>query len=163
MARFHFDLEGVMKQRKNAEQVAQRDVAVLQVALVELQNQLRTLDESVQAVNEDMRQTKLVGSIDVRLVTSHRRYVIAMERKAMELAKRIAEQAAKVARAQHILAAAVRDHKAIEKLRERQFEQWSVAENKRETDLLDEAGMQIAYNNIVNDRAGQNGGASISQ
>ena len=41
MAKFHFDLEGVLKQRKNVEQVAQRDVAVLQLRLVELQTQLQ--------------------------------------------------------------------------------------------------------------------------
>jgi len=155
MAKFHFDLEGVLKQRKNAEQVAQRDVAVLQLRLVELQTQLQNLDAEVKAVAEDMRQNNLVGAIDIRLITSHRRWQIAMERKAMDIAKQIAEQQAKVAKAQAILTLAARDHKAIGKLREKQLEQFNAKEAKRELDLLDEAGMQIAYNHIVSERQGK--------
>jgi len=155
MAKFHFDLEGVLKQCKNAEQVAQRDVAVLQLRLVELQTQLQNLDQEVKSVAEEMRQNNLIGKIDIRLITTHRRWQIAMERKALEIAKQIAEQQAKVAKAQAILAAAARDHKAIERLREKQLAAFNAKEAKRELDLLDEAGMQIAYNHIVSERQGK--------
>ena len=152
MAKFHFDLEGVLRQRKNAEQVAQRDVAVLQLRLVELQQQLQQLDDEVKSVAEDMRQNKLVGQIDVKLITAHRRWQIAMERKAVELAKQIAEQQARVTKSKQILTLAARDHKAIEKLREKQLAVFNAKEAKRELDLLDEAGMQIAYNHLVAER-----------
>jgi hypothetical protein len=36
----------------------------------------------------------------------------------------------------------------IEVLRDKQFEQWRVAQQKRELDQLDEAGMQIAFENL---------------
>ena len=153
MSQFKFPLEGVLQQRKTIEQAAQRDVALAQRSLVELQTQLARLDESVKGVSEDVRQNHLVGRIDVSFITAHRRFLLSMERAALDLARGIAEQQAKVAKTQHALLEAAKGRKGIEKLRERQFERWSAEQAKRENALLDEAGTQIAFNNIVADRS----------
>jgi flagellar export protein FliJ len=152
MAQFNFPLEGVLQHRKMLEHTAQRDAAVAQRALVELQAQLTRLDESVKGVSEDVRQNHLVGRIDVSFITAHRRFLLSMERAALDLARQIAEAQSKVSRAQAALLDAARNRKGIEKLRERHLERWSAGETKRENERLDEAGTQIAFRNIVAQR-----------
>src|SRR5688500_2211977 len=100
MARFQFDLEGVLRQRTNVEQVAMREYATTQQALVHLQEQLKRLDEGVKVVADDMRANHLTGVLDVNVIAGHRRYVVSMERNALELAKQIAEAQSKVQTAQ---------------------------------------------------------------
>lgn len=149
MARFHFELEGVLRQRKNAEQVAQREYATATQALVTLQEQLRRLDEGVKAVADDMRANHLTGVLDVNMIAAHRRYVVAMERNALELARQIAEAQANVQKAHAKLVDAARQRKTIEKLKDKQFERWIADQYKRENADLDEAGMQIAFQNLT--------------
>ncbi len=149
MARFNFELEGVLRQRTNVEHIAQRDYATATQAMVQLQDQLRRLDEGVRAVADDMRAHHLTGVLDVTVIASHRRYVVAMERTAMDLARQIAEAQGKVQKAQQKLVEAARQRKTIEKLKDKQFERWIADQYKRENADLDEAGMQIAFENIV--------------
>jgi flagellar export protein FliJ len=151
MAQFKFELEGVLKQRKTIEQTAQRDVALAQRALVDLQTQLTKLDESVKAVSEDVRKNHLVGTIDVSFITAHRRFLLSMERAALDLARQIAEAQTRVGKAQHVLLEAAKGRKGIEKLRERQLERWQLDQAKKENENLDEAGTQIAFNNITDE------------
>lgn len=149
MARFHFELEGVLRQRTNVEQIAQREYATAAQALVTLQEQLRRLDEGVKSVADDMRSHHLTGVLDVNMIASHRRYVVAMERNALELAKQIADAQSGVQKAHTKLVDAARQRKTIEKLKDKQFERWIADQYKRENADLDEAGMQIAFENIV--------------
>ena len=148
MARFMFPLETVLRQRKNTEHIAQRDAAVVRQALVDLQIKLQKLDRDVKAVADDMRKNHLVGSIDLNLLTAHRRYVIAMERSAVALARNIAEAQAKVDKARTALIHAAREHKVIQTLKDKQWETWLAEQHQRESADLDEAGMQIAFTNL---------------
>ena len=151
MAQFTFDLDGVLRQRKNVEQLAQRQAAVAQQALQDLKDQLRRLDDDVQKVTADVRQNHLTGTINVSFITAHRRYILNMERAALELAQKIGEAQLKVDAATAALLEAAKARKGIEKLRERNFERWSAAQAKKENENLDEAGMQIAFNNLSDD------------
>lgn len=148
MARFQFELDGVLRQRKNAEHIAQKRLAEAVQTLTLLQDQLKRLDEGVQAVNQQMREKHLTGPIDVSLITQHRRYILGMERQALELARKIAETQTKVRQAQQELVEAAKQRKSMEKLRDRQFEQFIESQLKQENEQLDEAGTQIAYQNI---------------
>lgn len=148
MARFQFELDGVLRHRKNAEHVAQQRVAEAMKALVALQEQLKRLDEGVKAVTDDVRKHHLTGQIDVSFITQHRRYILSMERNALELARQIAEAQAKVRVAQQHLVESAKQRKTMEKLRDRQFERFIQAQMKKENESLDEAGMQIAFENI---------------
>jgi flagellar FliJ protein len=156
MAQFKFQLEGVLVQRKNIEQIAQREVALATKAMTDLQDKLKRLDENVKQVSDDVRQNHLTGTLDVGFITAHRRYVINMERLAVDLARQIAEAQAKVKKAHETMIEAARQRKTIEKLREKQFERWRLEEDRRENTLLDEAGMQIAYGNLVQERQAAN-------
>jgi len=152
MAQFKFELQDVLRQRKNVEQIAQRDVALAVQAMVGLENQLKRLDESVRGVTDDVRANHLVGELDVSFITAHRRYLRGMERAALDLARQIAEAKAKVDKAQALLIEAAKQRKTMEKLRDREEERWRQTQATRENAAVDEAGMQIAFNNIVQDR-----------
>ncbi|HEY0009942.1 MAG TPA: flagellar export protein FliJ [Tepidisphaeraceae bacterium] len=149
MAQFTFELDGVLRQRKNVEQLAQRQAAIAQRTLTELQDQLRRLDESVKGVTADVRDNHLTGPINVSFITAHRRYIVNMERAVLDLARQIADAQQKVNQAQAILLEAAKQRKGIEKLRERQLERWTASEAKKENQNLDEAGMQIAFTNLT--------------
>lgn len=148
MARFRFNLETVLTQRARAEQAAQRTVALARQVLVPLQERLADMDRQRRQIDQDMRAS-LVGPIDVGLIAGHRRYIVAIEKQGMELIRKIAEAQIAVDQAQTILLAAARDKKAIETLKERYFERWQAEQAARENADLDEAGMQIAFNNLT--------------
>ncbi|HEX8324943.1 MAG TPA: flagellar export protein FliJ [Tepidisphaeraceae bacterium] len=148
MARFHFNLETVLTQRARAEQAAQRQVALARQALVPLQDALMNLDRSRRDADEQLR-TRLVGPIDVSFIGGHRRFVVSLEKQALDLARKIAEAQVLVDKAQAVLLAAARDKKAIETLKERYLERWQEEQAKKENADLDEAGMQIAFTNLT--------------
>ena len=148
MAQFKFNLETVLRQRTTVEQLAQRAVAEARQKLVPLQEKLAELGRQRQQADDDMRQNRLVGTVDVSFIAGHRRFVIAMEQQALALARQIAEAQVLVDRAQAALLQAARARKAIDTLKDRQHERWAEAEAKKEAALLDEAGMQIAFDNL---------------
>jgi flagellar protein FliJ len=149
MARFVFKLEGMLRQREHAEQQAQRELAVKQRALVELQGHLQQLQEAVQTANTDVRQNRLVGRLDMSFLAAHRRFLTGMQRQAMGLVQRMTIAQRSVDDARAALAEAAKQRKVIEKLREKQLERWRAEQSRRELAELDEIGMQLAYQNLT--------------
>lgn len=148
MARFVFSLEGVLRQRKHIEQDKQRNLALKQTALVELQESLRRMQETLQASNDDVRQNRLVGRLDMNFISTHRRFLAGMQRQGLQLAQKtaLAQRAVDEARAE--LVEAAKGRKAIEKLREKQLERWKAEQSKKQLAELDEIGTQLAYRNL---------------
>src|ERR1700722_19924413 len=122
MARFIFKLEGVLRQRKAAEQQKQRELANIQGRMTALQAELQAMDLSVQTATEDVRRNRLTGPLDMSFLAAHRRYSFAMQRKAMELAQKMAVVQRDVEAARAKFTEAAKQRKVIEKLRERQLE-----------------------------------------
>ena len=148
MAKFVFKLEGVLRQRKHVEQEKQRILAVKQKQLVEAQNILQQMHRTVEATNDDVRKNRLVGKLDMEFIAAHRRFLTAMQRQAMAVAQKIALAHHAVEEARRELAEAAKQRKAIEKLKEKQFERWRSELSRREQAEMDEIGMQLAYQNI---------------
>jgi flagellar FliJ protein len=144
MARFTFNLEGVLRHRKLHERQKQRVLAERQAMVAQLTRELREMDQQVQAATAQLRESKLLGRLDLAFITAHRRYTLAMQRRAIDQARRIAlaQQAVEQARAE--LVAAARERKVIEKLRERRYQQWQEEQQRKEAAQLDEIGMQLA-------------------
>src|SRR4051812_30142211 len=90
MARFEFKLEGVLRQRKQAEQDRQRILAGKQRALVEVQQALQRIQESVDLTNEDVRKNHLIGRLNMEFIAAHRRFLTGMQRQGMAAMQRIA-------------------------------------------------------------------------
>jgi len=148
MPRFIFKLEGVLEHRKHIERQKQRDLALLQTQMQQLQTSLRQLDQSMQDAAGDLRRNRLVGQLDMAFLAAHRRFTTAIQRQAMGLVQKMALLQKQTDEARAALAEAAKQRKIIEKLREKQFERWLADLNKRETDQLDEVGMQLSFRQL---------------
>jgi flagellar FliJ protein len=147
VARFVFKLEGVLRPRENVERQRMRDLALVQAKMTALEGQLRALDAEVKESNESMRRNYLVGRIDLDLLAAHRRYLGATQRRAMEIAQEMAGVQKSMDEARAVLAAAARERKVLEKVREKRQAAWQAEINHREAAALDEIGMQMSHRN----------------
>lgn len=151
MARFVFKLEAVLRQRQQIEQQKLRDLAVRQQQAVALEQELRALNDSAEQATSDLRSSRLVGPIDLAFLSAHRRFMGAMGRQAFVLAQKIASAQKLVDQARTALADAAKNRKAIEKIREKHLDLWKREQVRKEQDLLDEVGMQIAFGHLTED------------
>ena len=149
MSKFVFNLEGVLRQRKTVEQMRQRELAEVLSIYTQAEAELRTLDANVLQICEDVRLNRLTGRLDLTFLAGHRRYIAAMQRKALAIATRMAEIKVKVDQARLALGLAARERKVMEKLREKQFEAWREEQSRKESADLDEARMQLSYENLM--------------
>jgi flagellar FliJ protein len=154
MPKFDFKLEGVLRQRKNAEQQLQRELAVFQGEMAVLEAELRALDVSVQQTTEDLRQNRMTGRLDLNFLGAHRRFTLAMQRKALGIAQQMNGVRIKMVESQRKLGEAVKKRKILEKLREKQFEEWRQGIAKQELHDLDEVAMQMSYRQLADEQAG---------
>jgi flagellar export protein FliJ len=152
--RFIFSLEGVWRHRRDIEAQRQRDLADTLATQQALEEELRQLGEEVQQANQYARSGHLVGPLDMSFVVAHRRFLLAAQRKGVTLMQRIALVRRQVSERRALLLAAARDTKVLEKLRERQWEEYSATQRRREAAEADEAGMQIACRQWREDATG---------
>src|SRR5436305_25110 len=145
MAKFVFTLESVLRHRTHAERERMRELALAQAEMTRLQQELKALNDSMQASATDMKANHLTGPIDVAFLAAHRRYTVAMQRKGLSLVQEMARQQRKVDDAQRLLAEAAKERKVIEKLREKQFERWKEEVTRKEQADADEVGAQFGY------------------
>jgi flagellar export protein FliJ len=143
MPQFKFKLAAVLRHREILEQSKERDYALAQGKVKELQDQLAALNQSMQSTNDDIRQNHLVGRLDVHFITAHRRFLVGKQRKAVDLVTAIAaaQKQADVARA--ALAEAAKQRKILEKLRETQQQRWREEASRKELAAADESAMQL--------------------
>src|SRR5918999_4218890 len=113
MARFVFQLDGVLRQRKLAEEQKQREVAIVEAEMTALEAQLRELDRSVQSTTADLRTNHLTGRLDLNFLAAHRRFTAAMQRKAVALAGEMAAVKVRLDAARAALADAAKERKII--------------------------------------------------
>jgi flagellar FliJ protein len=142
MPKFQFQLEGVLRHRKNVEKEKQRALAEAMTRMSALKDQLAGLDQTVQQANAEMRDGRLVGRLDLTLLAAHRRFLAATQRQAVGLAQKMALVQRDIDAARLALLEAAKGRKTIEKLREKQFEQWRSEMLKKEDRQTDEVGTQ---------------------
>jgi len=145
MAQFKFKLAAVLRHREAIEKEKQRDYALTLARQKELEDQLKALDQQMQATNDDVRQNHLVGRLDVSFITAHRRFLLGMRRKAMDLAAALAKAQQETEAARVVMAEAAKKRMVLEKLREKQQERWRDETARKEMMALDEVAMQIAF------------------
>lgn len=141
MPKFVFQLEAVLRHRKQLEQQRQRALAEVMTQMTRLESELRQLDETIQHSNAELRSTRLTGSLDLSYLTAHRRFMLASQRKALTLMQRMTLVQRQVDEARKQLADAARYRKVIEKLKERHHQRWMMALSRRELSEMDEIGM----------------------
>jgi flagellar FliJ protein len=145
MAKFVFQLEGVLRQRTHVEQQRKRELAVVQQQMATLDAELRALDASVRNAEQDLRQNRLIGQIDLAFLAAHRRYAFAMQRKALGIAQKMAHVQVHLEKAQKIVAEASKQKKILEKLRERRFARWREQLERRDLIEMDEISTRLSY------------------
>jgi len=148
MAKFVFKLDGVLRQRSNVEQQRKRELAVIQARMTALEAELRSVDATVRAAEEDLRTNRLIGVIDLAFLGAHRRFSLAMQRKAMGIAEKMAGVKLEVDKAKQKLAEASKRKKILEKLRERNYQRWREDLDRREQAEMDEIAMRLSYANL---------------
>jgi flagellar export protein FliJ len=109
-----------------------------------IENELRSLDQTMKEANEELRGGHLSGSIDTNYLAAHRRFILSAERKGVQLMQRIALASRTVDAAREKVVEATKQTKIIEKLRERRLIEWKQGLKRKEFAELDEAGMRIA-------------------
>ena len=145
MAQFKFKLAAVLRHRESVEKERQRDYAVALARQKEIEDQLKAMDQAMQATNDDVRQNHLVGRLDVSFITAHRRFLLGMRQKAMTLAAALAKAQQETEAARVVMAEAAKHRMVLEKLRETQERRWREEMGRKEMMALDEVAMQIAF------------------
>lgn len=148
MARFVFTLQTVLEQREREERLCQLDLAQAQQQLVELERQLQEMNAEMVASNGELKTQHAAGKLNVQAIALHRRYLAAMKLRVIAHAEKMSGARLAVEAKQRKLAEAAKNRKAIEVLRDKQKQRWQADQDKRERELMDEAGMQIAFANL---------------
>lgn len=149
MAKFVFTLEGVLKHRTNIEHQRKRELAVIQAQMTALDNELRAMDASVRASVEDLRKNRLLGKIDLSFLAAHRRYSLAMQRKAMGIVEKMGAIQVHVDRAKRNLNEAAKQRKILEKLRERLYARWREQIERQDAAEMDEIAMRLGHDQLA--------------
>jgi flagellar FliJ protein len=152
MPKFVFRLQAVLRHRKAIEQEKQRDLAVAVARFAELEGQLKALESSMRETNDDVRRNRLTGRLDVAFITAHRRFLLGMQRKALDLATRMAAAQKDVDAARAALAEAAKQRMVLDKLRDKQHTRWREDLERKELADLDEVGMQLAVQDMISGR-----------
>ena len=151
MARFIFQLDGVLRHRERIEKERQRDLALAEAQMVRLEGELRVMNEQIQQSTAAVRDGHLVGRLDMHYLAAHRRYMLGMQRKVIALAEKMALQQRQVEESRRALTEASKQKKILEKLRERHHQRWAAAIALREAGDLDELSTQLSFRNLTAD------------
>ena len=137
MPRFRFRFATLLKHRRQLELQAKRDLAVHLRTKMILEGQLRNMQQSISAAKQDMAEG-LVGKVDVdalRRIGTHGSHV---QLRGQQIVLKLAQVERDVHQSRSKLLDTTRQRKALELLRQRQFEEWKQEQARRETNELDD-------------------------
>jgi len=143
MARFKFNLDGVLRQRKLVEDQRRRAFGEVQRRYAAMEAELRAMDDEVKRATDDLRDNHLVGRISVDYLAAHRRFTMAMQRKALAHAERMSPVRSELEAARAALVEAAKQRRIMEKLREKREADWKANEARKDAAAMDEIGQQI--------------------
>lgn len=148
MARFVFRLRPVLEQREREERDRQLVVAGLERERLRLEGELRRCEWAVHHERRDLRD-RLAGGVDVGAARWQAHASLGAMARAREAALRLAGVHAKLDRARGDLLRAAAARKAVESLRERQYDAWRREQDKKERLELDEIGAVLTRGRVV--------------
>ena len=137
MPRFRFKLQPVLDARKRAEDLRRRDVAELESERQRLEESLRRRQESIVNARGDAREN-LVGVVRPHRLRAAANAAMSMMRDAQRSVLELAGVHRRLDAARAVLSDASRERRAIELVKERRFEEWKTAIERREQADLDE-------------------------
>ncbi|MEM8874946.1 MAG: flagellar FliJ family protein [Planctomycetota bacterium] len=147
MARFVFRLEAVLRQREAEHRAALERLGHAQAQVAAIENELRELQRQSDETARWMRDDQMTGPINLQVLATHRRYVnsVASVGRASVQRLAIAKRSADAVALE--VAEVAKRLKVIEKLRDRDHEQW-LADRKRKQQVADdETATQMSFAN----------------
>lgn len=141
MRKFVFKLSPVLEMRRRDEEGKQRAVALLERERLELEDRLRSVQQSIEGARAQQRQMLAPGGgggIAVHGVRMQAGAAMAAMGRANHLALELAGVLKRLAAAREDLLRAAAARKAVELLRDRQHEQWRIEAGRREIADLDD-------------------------
>jgi flagellar export protein FliJ len=145
MPKFTFRLESVLRVRLHAEQQEQRAVADAQRKLFRLQTQLEEMQAGIETSSVELRKHIGSGQLDARWLLQHAHHAQDLRARAAALSDEIFHAGLALTTAQERLVVASAQRKSLQKLRERQLEQFATLEQKRERNVHDEIAARSGH------------------
>lgn len=144
MPKFRFELEAVIKQRLAIERQKQLVLADLERTRLALEDKLRGFQASITAEKNDLRDSlgpasqSSAATVDLSRVRMQANMSLHLVAKAQQTVFQLAALHRRLEAARKDLLAATTRRKAVEKLKERRYEQWRLEQASLEARVLDE-------------------------
>jgi flagellar protein FliJ len=133
MKRFVFKLEGVLEQRRHAEQQRQRDLAEVQKQIITIERDLSSVSAAHKSSHVQLR-----GRVDPRTLAVHVRFSQIMRQKLSHLRAQLTAARRELFAAQAALIETSKQRKVLEKLQEKQHERWLAEQQRHEAAAQDD-------------------------
>ncbi len=141
MAKFKFQLEPLLRHRRREQEQRQRDLADAMSQRVALEDELRDMQTMIVSSKQNLTE-HLVGRVDLNRVSDFARYSGQVTARAHGMIRRLAQAEQAVTQAREVLLEASRAVKALELLRDKRYEAWKRALDRKETAEIDEISSQ---------------------
>ena len=148
MSKFVFKLEPVLKQRQMAEDQKQRQLAQLMRHRMIFHNQLRGIQTQL-SDSKGQLADGLVGKVDLTSISQFARFSGQSQMRAQTIVRQLATLENHIAEAQKQLVEAMRQRKALDLLRDKQYQLWKRTQLRREASRLDDLATQAYTRQVV--------------
>ena len=139
---YQFRLATMLKLREQARDERRRELAQAYEAERILRERVAELRSEISTTQQRTRQLAGVGTISVEGLLNTRRYELLMKSQVSQTEGQIVHVLDEIERRRQSLLEADREVKVLEKLRERQLEQYAELQQKRENKQLDDAAIR---------------------
>ncbi len=137
MPRFRFNLDPLLKHRHRLEGDKQRALAVLDRRRLEIENHIREMQQRIVENKAELGRS-LIGAVDTSAIRAQAAMSMQLDAQTRRLVLVLAEVYRRIERARAELLEARTRAKAIDRLRDRRYEDWRRALSKRETAANDD-------------------------
>jgi len=138
MKKFSFELEKVLEFRNFEKQQAEGELAKALAVESEINNNLKIIAQQYAAVKASMK-----GSHDFQDIIAQSQYNNLLDYQKEELLKQLAEAKLVSEEKRAVLRECMKKTTALEKLRDKELEDWKEAADYEEAELLDEVGNKL--------------------
>lgn len=136
--KFEFSLESLLEHRRRLEEVAQRDWAEAQAKVDRAVARLNEYYDQVDQARHRSASLETQGGAQAGALISIDEFIAGQRYRIETQRQTIRELKVEAERLQEILIEAAKETKTLEKLKERQFEEFKLKRRKAETKAIDE-------------------------
>ena len=139
MKKFTFELQKVLEFRNFEKEQAEGELAKALAVETEINDNLKKIAQNYSAVKASMK-----GNLDFQDVMAQSQYNNLLEYQKEELLKQLTQAKIVTEQKREVLRECMKKTTALEKLREKQLDEWKQAADYEEAELLDEVKNKLA-------------------